>query len=100
MPPTAARKIVSDEVMGFSTHNAAQMKLGDTEPVEYLSIGPIFPTNSKLRPDPVVGIAGLKTARSLTKKQLCAIGGITSAKREGSFRRESRFSGRNLRLSA
>ena len=77
MSPTAARKIVSDEVMGYSTHNAAQMKLGDTEPVEYLSIGPIFATNSKLRPDPVVGIAGLKTARSLTKKQLCAIGGIT-----------------------
>ena len=77
MSPTAARKIVSDEVMGYSTHNAAQMNLGNTEPVEYLSIGPIFATTSKLRPDPVVGVAGLKTIRALTKKQLCAIGGIT-----------------------
>jgi thiamine-phosphate pyrophosphorylase len=75
--PTAARKIISDEVMGYSTHNAAQMKLGDTEPVEYLSIGPIFATTSKLRPDPVVGIDGLKAVRALTKKQLCAIGGVT-----------------------
>jgi thiamine-phosphate pyrophosphorylase len=77
LPPVAARQIVSDEVMGFSTHNAAQLKRGDAEPVEYLSIGPIFATTSKLRPDPVVGIEGLKTLRVLTQKPLCAIGGIT-----------------------
>lgn len=79
LPPTAARMIVSDEVIGFSTHNAEQLKLADTEPVEYISIGPIFVTASKLRPDPVVGIEGLKTLRALTKKPLCAIGGITLA---------------------
>jgi thiamine-phosphate pyrophosphorylase len=77
LPPSAARAIVSDEVIGFSTHNATQLKLGDTEPVEYLSIGPIFATTSKLRPDPVVGIEGLKALRPLTKKPLCAIGGVT-----------------------
>jgi len=77
MSPTAARPIVSDEVIGYSTHNVVQLKLGDTEPVEYLSVGPIFATTSKLRPDPVVGIEGLKAVRALTKKQLCAIGGIT-----------------------
>jgi thiamine-phosphate pyrophosphorylase len=77
LPPVAARGIISDEVMGFSTHNAAQLKRGDSEPVEYLSIGPIFATNSKLRPDPVVGIANLKSLRALTAKPLCAIGGIT-----------------------
>jgi thiamine-phosphate pyrophosphorylase len=79
LPPVAARQIVSDEVMGFSTHNAAQLKRGDAEPVEYLSIGPIFATQSKLRPDPVVGIEGLKSLRALTRKPLCAIGGITLA---------------------
>ncbi len=79
LPPVAARQIISDEVIGLSTHNAAQLKHADTEPVEYLSIGPIFATASKLRPDPVVGIDGLKTLRALTKKPLCAIGGITLA---------------------
>jgi len=79
LTPTAARQIVSDEVIGYSTHNAMQLKLADTEPAEYLSIGPIFATTSKLRPDPVVGIEGLKTLRGLTKKQLCAIGGVTLA---------------------
>ena len=77
--PTAARQLISDEVMGFSTHNAAQLKRADAEPVEYLSIGPIFATTSKLRPDPVVGLEGLKTLRGLTQKPLCAIGGITLA---------------------
>jgi thiamine-phosphate pyrophosphorylase len=79
LPPAAARRIVSDEVIGFSTHNAAQLKRGDAEPVEYLSIGPIFGTTSKLRPDPVVGVEGLKSLRALTQKPLCAIGGITLA---------------------
>jgi thiamine-phosphate pyrophosphorylase len=77
LPAIAARQIVSDEVIGFSTHNAAQLKRGDSEPVEYLSIGPIFATTSKLRPDPAVGIEGLKSLRGLTQKPLCAIGGIT-----------------------
>jgi thiamine-phosphate pyrophosphorylase len=76
LPPAGAREIVSDEVIGFSTHNAAQLRLGDTEPVEYLSIGPIFTTGSKLQPDPVVGFDMLKTLRELTTKPLCAIGGI------------------------
>lgn len=79
LPPTAARQIISDEVIGFSTHNFAQLKRADTEPVEYLSIGPIFSTTSKLKPDPVVGVAGLQALRALTKKPLCAIGGITLA---------------------
>lgn len=77
LPPTAARPIVSDEVIGLSTHSAAQLKRGDTEPVEYLSIGPIFSTKSKLRPDPEVGISGLRDLRAFTKKPLCAIGGIS-----------------------
>ena len=77
LPPVAARKVISDEVIGLSTHNRSQLNNGNDEPVEYLSIGPIFATQSKLDPDPVVGIEGLKELRKLTEKPLCAIGGIT-----------------------
>jgi thiamine-phosphate pyrophosphorylase len=77
LPPVAARRVISDEVMGFSTHNRAQLIRGDHEPVEYLSVGPIFATNSKIHPDPVVGIEGLRELRELTQKPLVAIGGIT-----------------------
>jgi len=77
LPAVAARKIVGDEVMGFSTHSRAQLMRADEEPVEYLSLGPIFATTSKQQADPVVGIEGLTKLRPLTKKPLCAIGGIT-----------------------
>ncbi len=77
LPPVAARRVISDEVMGFSTHNRLQLTRADTEPVEYLSLGPIFVTFSKEGPDPMVGIQGLRELRALTKKPLVAIGGIS-----------------------
>ncbi len=77
LPPVAARKIIGDEIMGFSTHNASQLQRATQEPVEYLSLGPIFATRSKLRPDPVVSLDGLRKFRTLTEKPLVAIGGIT-----------------------
>jgi thiamine-phosphate pyrophosphorylase len=46
-------------------------------PVDYVAIGPVFATNSKAVPDPVVGLEGVRLARQLTAKPLVAIGGIT-----------------------
>jgi thiamine-phosphate pyrophosphorylase len=37
----------------------------------------VFATGSKANPDPVVGLAGVRQARALTRKPLVAIGGIT-----------------------
>lgn len=77
LSPVAARRVIGDEVIGFSTHNRAQIMRANDEPAEYLSLGPIFETKSKNNPDPVVGIQGLRTLRPLTRKPLVAIGGIT-----------------------
>jgi len=76
LAPADARKI-TDGIIGFSTHNEQQLRAGDREPVDYLAIGPIFRTSSKLNPDPVVGLAELGRLRTLTRKPLVAIGGIT-----------------------
>lgn len=76
LPPLAARKVISDEVMGFSTHTREQLMRGNKEPVEYLALGPIFATTSKFQPDPAVGLEGLRALRPLTAKPLAAIGGI------------------------
>ena len=46
-------------------------------PVDYIAIGPVFSTGSKADADPVVGLDGVRLARTLTKKHLVAIGGIT-----------------------
>ncbi|HZS57236.1 MAG TPA: thiamine phosphate synthase [Bryobacteraceae bacterium] len=77
LPPLAARRVISDEVIGFSTHNRFQLTCGNAEAVEYLSLGPIFETTSKRNPDPAVGIDSLRKLRPLTTKPLVAIGGIT-----------------------
>jgi thiamine-phosphate pyrophosphorylase len=76
LPATAARGIISDEILGLSTHNEDQLIRADQEPVEYLSIGPIFSTRSKQNPDPEVGLEELQRLRQLTTKPLVAIGGI------------------------
>jgi thiamine-phosphate pyrophosphorylase len=64
-------------LIGFSTHNLAQVIAADTLPIDYIAIGPVFATGSKANPDPVVGLEGVRQARQVTKKPLVAIGGIT-----------------------
>jgi thiamine-phosphate pyrophosphorylase len=78
LPPAAARRIVGTEALiGFSTHNEAQLRATAEEPVGYLALGPIFGTASKANPDPTVGLEGLSNLRPLTTRPLVAIGGIT-----------------------
>ncbi len=80
LPPADARRVLGDgALIGFSTHNEAQIIAAAAEPVEYLAIGPIFGTASKMNPDPVVGLEELRGLRALTKRPLVAIGGITRA---------------------
>ena len=64
-------------LIGFSTHNLAQVIAADSLPIDYIAIGPVFATGSKANPDPVVGLEGVRQARQVTKKPLVAIGGIT-----------------------
>lgn len=77
LPPSAARGILGNAPLGFSTHNEAQLRAADAEPADYLALGPIFGTNSKANPDPMLGLEGLQRLRPLTTRPLVAIGGIT-----------------------
>ncbi|HZU33952.1 MAG TPA: thiamine phosphate synthase [Candidatus Angelobacter sp.] len=70
---TEAKKLL----IGFSTHNLAQVREADTFRVDYIAVGPVFATGSKANPDPVIGVEGVRQARSATSKPLVAIGGIT-----------------------
>jgi len=76
--PRDARKLVGGEaIVGYSSHNAAQLCAAGGEPVDYVALGPIFVTASKRNPDPVVGVEELRRCRPLVEKPLVAIGGIT-----------------------
>lgn len=77
LPPVQARCIVAVQLLGFSTHNAAQLRAAAAEPVDYVALGPVFDTASKDKPDPLVGLERLREWRRLTEKPLVAIGGVT-----------------------
>lgn len=78
LAPEDARSIVGpDRWVGVSTHSPRQVIEADETSCDYIAYGPIFATASKANPDPTVGLAGLRMARTETKKPLVAIGGIT-----------------------
>lgn len=80
LSPESVRRIIgSDRWLGVSTHNPEQLAEADKSSADYLAIGPVFSTSSKDKPDPVVGLEGVRRARQLTRKPLVAIGGITRA---------------------
>jgi thiamine-phosphate pyrophosphorylase len=80
LSPESARRILGPQRwLGVSTHNPTQIAVADKTSADYVAIGPVFPTLSKERPDPVVGLEGVREARALTSKPLVAIGGITRA---------------------
>ena len=77
LSPEGVRRVMGPELLlGFSTHNPDQVKEADRLPVSYIAVGPVFATSSKAKPDPVIGLDGVRLARRLTEKPLVAIGGI------------------------
>ena len=78
LPPQDARRLAGpNRLLGFSTHNEAQLRAAASEPADYIAVGPIFGTTSKEKPDPVVGVAELRRLRAFETRPLAAIGGIT-----------------------
>jgi thiamine-phosphate pyrophosphorylase len=70
--------------VGLSTHDAAQLEAALEEAPDYIAVGPIFPTSSKDRPSPVVGLAALgafadRVHRARPGLPVVAIGGISEA---------------------
>ena len=80
LPSREARALLGPEtIIGLSTHNEAQLRAAALEPINYIAIGPIYPTTSKANPDPVIGLDGVRLARRLTTLPVIAIGGIILA---------------------
>jgi thiamine-phosphate pyrophosphorylase len=76
--PQAVRNLPANPLLiGYSTHNLQQVEEADFLPIDYLAVGPVFATASKVNPDPVIGLEGVRRARAATSKPLVAIGGIT-----------------------
>ena len=79
LPIEEARRISEDLWIGVSTHDVAQVRAACAAGADYLGFGPMFTTTTKERPDPVQGIAGLRSAvEAAGDTPIVAIGGITA----------------------
>ena len=80
MPPEKAREILGgDAIIGFSTHTSEQAIEALDLPIDYIAIGPVFPTQTKENADEIVGLDGLRRVRKIRGKMpLVAIGGINA----------------------
>jgi thiamine-phosphate pyrophosphorylase len=78
LSPEDARRVVgSERWVGVSTHNDEQVRAADETSADYIAVGPVFATGTKVDAEPVIGLEGVRRARALTKKPVVAIGGIT-----------------------
>jgi thiamine-phosphate pyrophosphorylase len=78
MSPEDARRIVGvDRWVGVSTHNDEQVRVANETSADYIAVGPVFATGTKVDAEAVIGLDGVRRARALTKKPIVAIGGIT-----------------------
>ncbi|WP_158791756.1 thiamine phosphate synthase [Granulicella sp. L60] len=78
LAPEDARRVVGDgRWVGVSTHTEEQVRVADLSGADYVAVGPVFATGTKLDAEPVIGLEGVRRARALTVKPIVAIGGIT-----------------------
>jgi thiamine-phosphate pyrophosphorylase len=73
-----ARQVVgAKRWVGISTHEDDQVRIANGTSADYIAVGPVFATGTKLDAEPVIGLDGVRRTRALTGKAVVAIGGIT-----------------------
>lgn len=75
--PEDARAILGENaIIGLSTHNINQTKSAQDEPIDYIGIGPVYQTPTKVIPDPVLGLETMRKMVDASKLSSVCIGGI------------------------
>jgi thiamine-phosphate pyrophosphorylase len=80
MPLPYARKILGKKkIIGISVNTLDEASAAEKEGADYLGVGPIFPTSSKIDVPPVLGLEGVREIRAKIRIPILAIGGINGA---------------------
>lgn len=74
--PSVRAMIGPDKILGLSVSNKEQLRAVDASLVDYLGMGPVFPTISKLNAPPVLGVEGFAALASQSPLPVVAIGGL------------------------
>lgn len=75
--PIAEARRLFDGPIGLSTHDLEQALEAARSGADLIGFGPVFATESKARPDPVVGLEGLGAVCAAVDLPVVAIGGLT-----------------------
>ena len=84
LPVADARRILEEggrgpRIIGFSTHSAGQAACAVGVGPDYIGVGPIFASTTKVTGRPALGLDGLRKACEATSLPVVAIGGVTLA---------------------
>jgi len=77
LPPAVVRSLVGSRIIGLSTHSPEQaQKAYQDGIVDYIGVGPLFPTQTKIHPEGPVGLTYLDYVVNNIPLPFVAIGGI------------------------
>lgn len=77
LPPAAARRLLKPgQIVGLSTHSLDQARAASAAGVDYIGVGPVYPTATKGYAEGV-GLEYVRSAAAAVPLPLVAIGGIT-----------------------
>ena len=77
LPCAQVRAMLGDNaIIGLSTHSPAQTAAAYKLSPDYIGMGPVYPTPTKEKADPVIGIKGMQEMLGMATVPAVAIGGI------------------------
>lgn len=76
LSPAAVRRVLGSGIVGRSTHTIAELEIAAREPVDYVAVGPVFGTSTKVTGHDAVGLEMVRRAAA-GGRPVVAIGGIT-----------------------
>ena len=80
MPCALARRIIGKEmIIGVSVSSVDEAREAEADGADYLGVGPLFPTLTKVDALPATGLDVLRSIRRAVRIPLVGIGGITPA---------------------
>jgi thiamine-phosphate pyrophosphorylase len=80
IPPDVARRLMGpDALIGLSADTEADALAADETVVDYMGVGPVFATSTKVDTSAEWGLEGLRKLRARTRRLIVAIGGVSAA---------------------
>jgi thiamine-phosphate pyrophosphorylase len=79
IPAHAVRKISGDKlIVGVSTHSVEEAEAAENDGADFVTLGPIYETPSKLKYGKPIGVGAVRETRSRVSIPVFAVGGIKS----------------------